>query len=111
LQLTVFAACGNKGSDSGVGDGVSDFFPLPTYQNSAGVLNSVNDNHQGRGVPDIAGYASGYSLGTATSSIGGTSAVAPLYVGLIALINATLGRPTGLIVQASNLNYTTTSVS
>jgi kumamolisin len=55
-----------------------------------------------RGVPDICGDAdpeTGYQVridGTDTV-IGGTSAVAPLWAGLIARINATNGRPVGFI--------------
>lgn len=92
----------NDGSGA-TGGGVSDFFLLPFYQvSSAGVPKSVNDNHQGRGVPDIAGNASlssGYvmSVDGTSSPFGGTSAVAPLYAELIALINARLGKPTGFL--------------
>jgi len=90
-------------SSGATGGGVSDHFrTIPFYQTSAGVPPSVNDGHQGRGVPDIAGNASltsGYQIpvqGTPTP-FDGTSAVAPLYAGLIAVINAMLGRPTGFL--------------
>jgi kumamolisin len=55
-----------------------------------------------RGVPDVCGDAdpeTGYDVridGTDTV-IGGTSAVAPLWAGLIARINATKGSPVGFI--------------
>ena len=55
-----------------------------------------------RGVPDVSGDAdpeTGYAVridGTNTV-IGGTSAVAPLWAGLIARINATNGSPVGFI--------------
>jgi hypothetical protein len=85
------------------GGGVSDFFPLPSWQNSANVPASLNDGHKGRGIPDIAGDAdpnSGYPLilgGVTSPSYGGTSAVAPLYAGLVALLGAGLGEPLGYL--------------
>src|SRR6202040_653165 len=53
-----------------------------------------------RGVPDISGDAdpeSGYLVRVDGSNavIGGTSAVAPLWAGLIAIINAQNGKPVG----------------
>jgi kumamolisin len=54
-------------------------------------------------VPDIAGNASPYSGylqvvgGGAPEPIGGTSAVAPLYAGLMARINANAGAPAGYL--------------
>lgn len=86
------------------GGGVSDFFPLPYWQNWAGVPASVNDGHKGRGIPDVAGNAdpnSGYPLvlqGAVTPfAYGGTSAVAPMYAGLAALLKAALGEPLGCL--------------
>ena len=64
----------------------------------------MNDGHKGRGIPDVAGNAdnaSGYDLGTVdgqpTGAVGGTSAVGPLYAGLVALLNAKLGAPVGYV--------------
>jgi kumamolisin len=76
------------------GGGVSTVFPLPDYQESAGVPAPSNPAG-GRGVPDVAGDAdptSGYNVVVDGSSSvsGGTSAVAPLFAGLFALINETL---------------------
>ena len=57
----------------------------------------------GRGLPDIAGNASvnsGYPLylaGQSSGPIGGTSAVAPLYAGLVAVMNGNLGVSVGFI--------------
>ena len=89
---------------SATGGGVSDFFPLPTYQIPAtGVPVSANPGgHQGRGVPDVAGDAdpaSGYVVRVDGQEfvIGGTSAVAPLWAGLIALMNQKLGHPVGFL--------------
>lgn len=90
----------NEG-DSGTGGGVSDRFPKPAYQNDASVPTSISTQQPGRGVPDVAADAdpnSGYRivLNGLTGSIGGTSAVAPLLSGLIALVNE--GRsPVGFI--------------
>jgi kumamolisin len=88
---------------SATGGGVSDFFDLPSYQQNAQVPPSGNPGaHKGRGVPDVAGNAdpeTGYVVrvdGTDTV-IGGTSAVAPLWAGLIALINQRKGSPVGFI--------------
>ena len=86
----------------GSGGGVSNSFPLPSWQGKAGVPKSINPaGHVGRGVPDISGNGdpnSGYTLvlnGQQVGLIGGTSAVAPLYAGLVALLNAQLGRRVG----------------
>ena len=88
------------------GGGISDFFGLPGYQTSAGVPVSINDQHVGRGVPDVAANASpnaGYSgivIGGVTQAGNGTSASAPLWAGLIAVINAALGENVGFINPA-----------
>jgi hypothetical protein len=91
-------------NDNGAtGGGVSDIFPAPDFQSWSNVPPSVNDGHAGRGVPDVAGNAdpnSGYVLvigGQSVGPIGGTSAVAPLYAGFVALANATLGEPLGYL--------------
>ena len=77
--------------------------PLPSWQARAGVPSSVNPGGKaGRGVPDVAGDAdpaTGYNivLNSQTLPVGGTSAVAPLWAGLIARINQQLGRRVGFI--------------
>ena len=81
---------------------VSDFFSLPTWQTNAHVPPSVNNQHVGRGVPDVAGDAdpmTGYQVYFDGQSmpIGGTSAVAPLWAGLIALINQKRGKAVGYL--------------
>ena len=102
-SITSETVWNDGGGQGATGGGVSDLFALPTWQQGAQVPPSVNDNqHIGRGVPDVAGDAdpqSGVSVlvdGQMTV-IGGTSAVAPLYAGLIALLNQQLGKPVGLI--------------
>lgn len=94
----------NRGAQGGAtGGGVSNFFPKPSYQASINVPAPAN-SAGGRGVPDVAADAdpfTGYSvvLGGQEQPIGGTSAVAPLYAGLIARINQSLtsggGNPVG----------------
>jgi kumamolisin len=79
----------------GSGGGYSTVFDIPSYQN-------LDVGGQHRGVPDVAGNAdpdTGYNLEVNGSAIvlGGTSAVAPLWAGLIALINQQLGRSVGLV--------------
>jgi kumamolisin len=85
----------NDGSSGGAtGGGVSDYFALPSYQSSVAVPLSPT-SFKGRGLPDLAADAdpdSGYQIyldGT-WQVIGGTSAVAPLTAGLLALINQQL---------------------
>jgi kumamolisin len=85
------------------GGGVSEFFEPPPYQQGAGVPPSVNPEHKvGRGVPDVAGDAdpgTGYKVRVhgRNAVAGGTSAVAPLYAGLIALMNQQMGSPAGFL--------------
>jgi kumamolisin len=90
-----------KGSGA-TGGGVSERFPLPSYQNGFPIPKSLDQKISGRGLPDLAGPASpvcGYPqvTGGQEGNGGGTSAVAPLYAGLIAIINANLGTPVGFL--------------
>jgi kumamolisin len=97
-----FETVWNGGQESTTGGGVSDMFELPNFQAYADVDKSGNDGHAGRGVPDIAGNAdpnSGYIIrihGT-DGQHGGTSATAPLYAGLVALLAAHLGKSVGYL--------------
>lgn len=96
-------------SISATGGGVSTFFAQPAWQTGLGVAT-------GRNVPDISfaaspnsdGYlicsqsscASGYrsaQLAYTFNVIGGTSAPAPSFAGIVALINQKLGSPQGNI--------------
>ena len=85
------------------GGGVSEFFAPPPYQQGAEVPPSANPEHKvGRGVPDVAGDAdpgTGYKVRVDGRDmvVGGTSAVAPLYAGLIALMNQQVGSPVGFL--------------
>jgi kumamolisin len=94
----------NEGRQGGAtGGGVSEVFPLPSWQENAGVPLSANPSQfKGRGVPDVAGDAdpaSGYQIIVDGQGgvIGGTSAVAPLWAGLIALLNQKFGRSVGYL--------------
>ncbi len=93
----------NDGAGGGAsGGGVSIEFPVPAYQAHAGVPANVDTGSVGRGVPDVCGDAdpqTGYRIRVdgAQQTIGGTSAVAPLWAGLIALINQGLGKPVGFL--------------
>jgi kumamolisin len=85
----------NEGAAGGAGGGgVSNYFALPSYQAAAKVPLSPT-KMVGRGVPDVSGDADPYSgyqvyVGGQAQVYGGTSAVAPLWAGLIALINQRL---------------------
>jgi kumamolisin len=99
--------------EGATGGGVSEFFALPTFQQTANVPKAPN-GFLGRGVPDVAGDAdpeSGYNVlvdGQQTV-IGGTSAVAPLWAGLLARINQSLGTNVGYLnplLYAANVETT-----
>lgn len=73
--------------EGATGGGISTAFPQPAWQSH------ITTTKQGRGVPDVAADAdpaTGYEIRVdgKTQVIGGTSAVAPLWAGLIALSNA-----------------------
>ncbi len=94
----------NDGPGQGAGGGgISDVFPVPDYQHAASIPPSVNPGARvGRGVPDVCGDAdpdTGYTVRVdgQTIPIGGTSAVAPLWAALVALLNQGLGRPVGFL--------------
>jgi kumamolisin len=86
------------------GGGVSQVFALPTWQAGANVPPvPAGGTTGGRGVPEVAGDAepaSGYNILVDGQSaiVGGTSAVAPLWAGLVALINQQRGgNPVGFL--------------
>lgn len=96
----------NEGAQGGAtGGGVSNFFPKPSYQANMNVPAPAT-SAGGRGVPDVAADAdpsTGYNvfIGGSSQVIGGTSAVAPLYAGLVARMNQNLaksgGNPVGFL--------------
>ncbi len=85
----------NEGTRGGAtGGGVSNYFARPSYQSKAKVPTSPAKK-VGRGVPDVAGDADPYTgyqvfVGGKAAVYGGTSAVAPLWAGLIAVMNQRL---------------------
>ncbi len=88
-------------SGGATGGGVSNVFPLPTWQEGFGVP-SPSVQGGGRGVPDVSGDAdpnTGYNILVDGESavIGGTSAVAPLWAGLVARINQQMGKSVGFL--------------
>jgi kumamolisin len=90
--------------EGATGGGVSNVFALPTWQANAKVP-APSKSTGGRGVPDVAGDAdpvTGYTIRVdgQTSVIGGTSAVAPLWAGLVAVANQQLGTHVGFIQPA-----------
>ena len=95
----------NDGAGGTTGGGVSAIFPQPAWQANANVPVSANaSGGKGRGVPDIAGNASGLSGYVLTlygqqmtNATGGTSAVAPLYAALVAIVNSNIGTPVGYL--------------
>lgn len=97
---------GTPASGAG-GGGVSAVFALPTWQQGLDTADAEGRRTPlaGRGVPDVAGDAdpqTGYDVlvdGT-RAVIGGTSAVAPLWAGLVARINSSTGRAAGLMSPA-----------
>jgi kumamolisin len=79
---------------AGTGGGISTRFPVPAFQNGIALPAS------GRGVPDVAADAdpnTGYRIvvAGAVETIGGTSAAAPLWAGLFALLNESRSKPIG----------------
>jgi kumamolisin len=91
------------GGPGATGGGISARFGVPPFQSKVALPTRNGTGQAGRGVPDIAGNASensGYLQvinGAQPQPVGGTSAVAPLYAGLIARINANNGFPAGYL--------------
>jgi kumamolisin len=91
--------------EGATGGGVSNIYPPPSYQASANVPLQPETKFAGRGVPDVSGDAdpeTGYAVRVdgKNTVIGGTSAVAPLWAGLITLINQHLGQAVGFVQPA-----------
>ena len=80
------------------GGGYSQLFDLPDWQKS------VVTGQTGRGFPDVVAKAdimTGYDVlvGGLDLPMGGTSAAAPLWAGLVALLNEALQRPVGYLTS------------
>jgi kumamolisin len=101
----------HDGPNDGTGGGVSREFAQPGYQRKVDTETAVNPAGPiMRGVPDVAGNAapgSGYQVlcdgqrfpdpSQGIPPVGGTSAVAPLWAGLMARLNQALPKPAGFI--------------
>jgi kumamolisin len=94
----------NDGGRGGAtGGGESAFFPLPTWQAGLRATSATATAPlKHRGVPDVCGDAdpeTGYDVlvDASATTIGGTSAVAPLWAALIARINANANLAVGYI--------------
>jgi len=99
---TVWGSLLSQGGGA-TGGGISSVFPVPAFQNGVHLPPSLNPGAgPGRGVPDISGNAdpqSGYQVlvDGQPGVVGGTSAVAPLWAALIALLNQGLGKSVGFL--------------
>lgn len=92
----------NEGPDSATGGGISNYFAVPDYQQRLRLPAASPTAKPGRGLPDVAGNAdpaTGYQVRVDGQNlvIGGTSAVAPLWAGLLALLNQKLPKPVGFL--------------
>jgi kumamolisin len=91
----------NDGSQGGAtGGGTSALFALPAYQKLSNVPGSTH-----RGVPDVAGCAdpeTGWNIIVDGQQmvIGGTSAVAPMWAALAAVLSQAIGAPVGFLNTA-----------
>jgi len=99
----------HDGANDGTGGGISRFFAMPSYQTAVRNCSEPAGSMM-RGVPDVSGHASpnsGYcvlcdghsfpDLQKRIPPVGGTSAVAPLWAGLVARWNQSLGKPVGFV--------------
>ncbi len=99
----------DQGGGAG-GGGISERIARPKWQEGIVPPSSNPDHFVGRGLPDVAGNAdgvSGYAVyvdGQWLAGVGGTSAVSPLWSGLIARFNQGLGKRVGFF---SPLLYST----
>jgi len=94
----------NHGPGRGAtGGGVSDVFPVPSWQTAAGVpARAGSGSATGRGVPDVAGNAdpaTGYLVlvDGQRMVVGGTSAVAPLWSALVCRLAQATQKSFGLM--------------
>ena len=100
-------------NEGATGGGVSTYFPVPTWQN--GLIAETTPLVM-RGVPDISGVAdpvTGYSVRVdhADQVIGGTSAVAPQWAALTAVLSESLGRKAGFFLPLLYANAAANATS
>lgn len=103
LKLTAEGKLESETSWKGSGGGISETNGVPDFQKETKLPENANKNGvTGRGVPDIAGNANpstGYQIRVHgfESTMGGTSAVAPLYAGMVLRMNSILGQRVGFL--------------
>jgi subtilase family serine protease len=103
-ELTIRGSSVSETAWQDSGGGFSEFFPTPSYQKQ--LPDATEAQFQGRrGVPDVSasadpGHAMAIYVFGQWTSIGGTSAAAPLWAGLIAVGNQMAGHPLGFINPA-----------
>ena len=90
-----FGARSDGPGHGSTGGGISEHFPIPSWQSGANVPVSAGTGFAGRGMPDVAADAdarTGYwmLIGGQMQPNGGTSAASPLWAALIARINQQL---------------------
>ncbi len=89
----------NDGDGWAGGGGVSTRVSRPSWQDGAGVPEAPSNGFEGRGLPDVSGSATNIFVrvrGEFQRS-GGTSAVAPLWAGLIARLNQAMQKRAGFL--------------
>ncbi len=102
-SVTSEAVWNDQPKGGATGGGVSEAFDLPDYQQQVGVPSRPGGG-TGRGVPDVAAVAdpsTGYQVvvdGTSTT-VGGTSAVSPLWAALTARLAQSTGRSLGWLAS------------
>jgi kumamolisin len=96
---TPFNANVQGGGGWASGGGISEIFPVPSYQQGAHLPVSIDNGKPGRGVPDIAMSATDYfsRVDNAEGASGGTSAVAPLMAALVARLNQAKKKNVGFL--------------
>lgn len=101
---TVWNDSPGQTNGEGTGGGYSTIFPVQSFQIGVPAPPANTPYGTGRMVPDVSGDAdpnTGYNIVVhgATSVVGGTSAVAPLYAGLFAAFGKKLGFVTPSLYQ------------
>lgn len=89
----------NDGNGWASGGGISQLFPVPSYQTAANLEPSIATGNPGRGVPDVAMSAVNYftRIDAYEGPSEGTSAVAPLMAGLVVLLNQAKNKNVGFL--------------
>lgn len=103
LKLTSDGKIDSEKTWADSGGGISESNAVPDFQREVKLPPNANKNEKtGRGVPDVAGNANpatGYMIRVhgMESRMAGTSAVSPLYAGLVLRMNESLGQRVGYL--------------